>query len=100
MEEQTENSSFNEQPDIAEQKPKKGRRGPAAGKWQNGRGCFSAWYSARFIVSLRRLAAMLQMEPAELVQSKLDPILQSVRLTEGDLAELRAAEESRNGRAS
>lgn len=92
MDEQSENSSSTDSPDIESSKPKKGRRGPAAGKWQNGRGCFSAWYGALFLISLRRLAANMQTDPASLVQNVMSGLTERVRLTDEDLAELKAAE--------
>lgn len=99
MSDTEENSSFESDGKSASQQ-RKGRRGPAAGKWQNGKGCFSAWYSAKFLISLRRLAKNLGLDPSELVQSRLEPITDTVRLTEEDQEELRTAMASVRGKTA
>lgn len=74
---------------------KKGRRGPTAGRFQNGKACFSAWYDAKFLVRMRRYAARLGFtDVASMIRSHYLERISGIPLTEEDLAEIEEAERS------
>ncbi|MCQ2299887.1 MAG: hypothetical protein MJZ81_07185 [Bacteroidales bacterium] len=74
---------------------KKGSRGPSAGRYQNGRACFSAWYDGEFLVRLRRYALKLGFPGvAELVKSDYSMRVADIVLTPEDLAEIEAVRQS------
>ena len=77
-------------------KPSANSRGPAPGKYQNGKVCFSAWLPTPFLVRLRRYATNLGFsgDIAALLQSDYANRIQSVRLSPDDLAEIELSNQS------